>query len=102
MNETPATVRMIDGATAPVISNVFVNNACAVCTLQITPTAPTGYTTDNTKGCDIPVILVARDKTEDGETGTVNEQRFDVVSITDDAVDLTRFGNGDNRHIAFA
>lgn len=36
MNETPATVRMIDGATAPVISNVFVNNACAVCTLQIT------------------------------------------------------------------
>lgn len=38
MNETPATVRMIDGATAPVISNVFVNNACAVCTLQITGT----------------------------------------------------------------
>lgn len=36
MNETPATVRMIDGATAPAISNVFVNNACAVCTLQIT------------------------------------------------------------------
>ena len=38
MNETPATVRMIDGATAPAISNVFVNNACAVCTLQITGT----------------------------------------------------------------
>ena len=36
MNETPATVRMIDGATTPAISNVFVNNACAVCTLQIT------------------------------------------------------------------
>jgi lysophospholipase L1-like esterase len=36
MNETPATVRMIDGATAPGISNIFVNNACAVCTLQIT------------------------------------------------------------------
>lgn len=71
-------------------------------TVQTTPTAPPGYTTDNTKGCDIPVILVARDKTEDGETGTVNEQRFDVVSITDDAVDLTRFGKGDNRHIAFA
>lgn len=41
MNETPATVRMIEGATAPAISNVFVNNACAVCTLQITGTFTT-------------------------------------------------------------
>lgn len=34
----PAIMRMIEGAIAPAISNVFVNNKCSVCTLQITGT----------------------------------------------------------------
>lgn len=37
MAET-ANIKMLDGATAPAISNVFVNNNCASCTFQVTGT----------------------------------------------------------------
>lgn len=33
-----ANIKMLDGATVPTISNVFVNNNCAACTFQVTGT----------------------------------------------------------------
>lgn len=62
---------------------------------------PGGHTADEFNGCEIPVIFTARDKTETDMNGTVNEQRFDVFGLTENAIEITRIGKGDNRRITF-
>lgn len=79
-------------------------------TIQMPSSSVNNFAPEALMGCDIPAIFTNRDKTTPNvpgdassgyTTGTVNEQIFDVIGFTENAIEITRIGKGDNRHITF-